>query len=75
MSLRKLYPFILAATVVGLAMAGTLSVPIKEYEVPTPRRGHTIRHWRPTAHSGTPAREQISWAGLIRRRESSRNFR
>jgi hypothetical protein len=37
MSLRKLYPFILAATVAGLAMAGTLSVQIKEYEVPTPR--------------------------------------
>jgi streptogramin lyase len=37
MSLRKLYPFILAVTVAGLAMAGTLSVQIKEYEVPTPR--------------------------------------
>jgi virginiamycin B lyase len=36
MSLRKLYPLILAATVAGLAMAGTLSVQIKEYEVPTP---------------------------------------
>jgi virginiamycin B lyase len=37
MSLRKLYPFPLPATVAGLAMAGTLSVQIKEYEVPTPR--------------------------------------
>ena len=37
MSLRKLYPFILAATVAGLATAGTLSVQIKEYEVPTPQ--------------------------------------
>ena len=37
MSLCKLYPFILAATVAGLAVAGTLSVQIKEYEVPTPR--------------------------------------
>jgi len=37
MSLRKLYPFILAAAVAGLAMAGTVSVQIKEYEVPTPR--------------------------------------
>jgi hypothetical protein len=37
MSLRKLYPFILATTVAGLAVAGTLSVQIKEYEVPTPR--------------------------------------
>src|SRR5579864_9351254 len=37
MSLRKLFPFILAATLAGLAIAGTLNVQIKEYEVPTPR--------------------------------------
>ena len=37
MSLRKLYSFVLAATVAGFATVGTLNVQIKEYEVPTPR--------------------------------------
>jgi len=35
MSLRKLYSFVLASTVVGFAAVGTLNVQIKEYEVPT----------------------------------------
>jgi virginiamycin B lyase len=37
MSLRKLYSFVLAATVAGFATVGILTVQIKEYEVPTPR--------------------------------------
>lgn len=37
MSLRKLYSFVLTATVAGFATVGTLTVQIKEYEVPTPR--------------------------------------
>jgi len=37
MSLRKLYWFVLAATVAGFATGGTLNVQIQEYEVPTPR--------------------------------------
>jgi virginiamycin B lyase len=36
MSLLKLYCVILAATLAGFATVGTLSVQIKEYEVPTP---------------------------------------
>jgi len=37
MSLRKLYSFVVAATVAGFATVGVLTVQIKEYEVPTPR--------------------------------------
>jgi virginiamycin B lyase len=37
MSLRKLYPFVLAATLAGFATVGTLNVQINEYDVPTPR--------------------------------------
>ena len=37
MSLRRLYSFVLTATVAGFATVGTLNVQIKEYEVPTPR--------------------------------------
>jgi len=37
MSLRKLYSFVLAATVAGFATVKTLNVQIKEYEVPTAR--------------------------------------
>jgi virginiamycin B lyase len=37
MSLRRLYSFALAATVVGFAAVGTLNVQIKEYDVPTPQ--------------------------------------
>jgi virginiamycin B lyase len=36
MSLRKLYSFVLVATVAGFATVGILNVQIKEYEVPTP---------------------------------------
>src|SRR5256884_2007534 len=36
MSLRKLYSFVLVASVAGFATVGTLNVQIKEYEVPTP---------------------------------------
>ena len=38
-------------------------------------RDHTIRHWRLMDPSGTRARERISWAGLIRRQESSKSIR
>jgi len=37
MALRKLYPFVLVATLAGFATVGTLNVEIKEYDVPTPR--------------------------------------
>src|SRR6266699_1085817 len=37
MSLRRLYSFVLAATVAGFATTGTLNVQIREYEVPTAR--------------------------------------
>src|SRR5438445_13652794 len=37
MPLRKLYPFVLVATLAGFATVGTLNVEIKEYDVPTPR--------------------------------------
>src|SRR5437899_1941599 len=37
MSLRKLYSFVLVASVAGFATVGTLNVQIKEYEVPTAR--------------------------------------
>jgi virginiamycin B lyase len=36
MPLRKLYPFVLVATLAGFATVGTLNVEIKEYDVPTP---------------------------------------
>ena len=66
MSLRKLYSFVLVATVAGFATVGILNVQIKEYEVPTPHSRPHDPALGPTARSGTRARGRISWAGLIR---------
>jgi hypothetical protein len=36
MSLRELFSFVLASALAGFATVGTLTVQIKEYDLPTP---------------------------------------
>ena len=60
MSLRKLCLFMLIAAIAAFAAVGTLSVQIREYEVPTPKYGRTIQPSRLTARFGTPGRERTS---------------